>query len=68
MSFHPLTLPLLRCRCSLQQYEVARCRPQLTADFFKQLDTMIGAERFAPDGGDEDRLGGALLLRCYVPL
>jgi hypothetical protein len=29
------------------QFEVARCRPQLTADFFKQLDTMIGQVRAA---------------------
>jgi hypothetical protein len=27
---------------------VARCRPQLTAEFFKQLDTLVGQERFSP--------------------
>lgn len=28
------------------EFEVARCRPKLTPDFFKALDSMIGAERF----------------------
>lgn len=31
--------------CCVMQFEVARCRPQLTTDFFKQLDTMIGQVR-----------------------
>jgi hypothetical protein len=30
------------------QFEVARCRPQLTPEFFKQLDTLVGQERFSP--------------------
>ncbi|KAI8476343.1 MAG: hypothetical protein J3K34DRAFT_401973 [Monoraphidium minutum] len=34
------------------EYEVARCRPKLTPEFFKALDGMIGAERFdAPKTG-----------------
>jgi hypothetical protein len=28
--------------CAHWQFEVARCRPALTPEFFKQLDTMIG--------------------------
>jgi hypothetical protein len=27
------------------QFEVARCRPQLTPEFFKQLDTLVGQVR-----------------------
>lgn len=34
------------------EFEVARCRPKLTPEFFKALDSMIGAERFgAPASG-----------------
>lgn len=63
---HELVEYFLNTQADDMEYEVARCRPQLTADFFKQLDTMIGAERFAPDGGDEDRLGELELLRQYL--
>jgi hypothetical protein len=44
------------------QFEVARCRPQLTADFFKQLDTLVGQERFSPKP-DEERLAELETLR-----
>eukprot|EP00879_Flechtneria_rotunda_P015368 GHRR01016066.1.p1 GENE.GHRR01016066.1~~GHRR01016066.1.p1 ORF type:complete len:190 (+),score=61.71 GHRR01016066.1:669-1238(+) len=47
------------------QFEVARCRPQLTADFFKQLDTMVGQERFAAKP-DQDRLAELETLRQYL--
>jgi hypothetical protein len=47
------------------QWEVARCRPQLTPEFFKQLDTLVGAERFAAKP-DEDRLAELDLLRKYL--
>lgn len=54
----PLLLPYM-------QYEVARCRPQLTAEFFKQLDTLVGQERFAPKP-DEERLAELETLRQYL--
>eukprot|EP00879_Flechtneria_rotunda_P002469 GHRR01002666.1.p1 GENE.GHRR01002666.1~~GHRR01002666.1.p1 ORF type:complete len:263 (+),score=57.60 GHRR01002666.1:92-880(+) len=47
------------------EFEVARCRPQLTADFFKQLDTMVGQERFAAKP-DQDRLAELETLRQYL--
>jgi hypothetical protein len=41
------------------QFEVARCRPQLTPEFFKQLDTLVGQERFSPK---PDEVGGSNLF------
>eukprot|EP00882_Tetradesmus_deserticola_P012797 GHRQ01013562.1.p1 GENE.GHRQ01013562.1~~GHRQ01013562.1.p1 ORF type:complete len:257 (+),score=93.25 GHRQ01013562.1:702-1472(+) len=58
----PALLPALLCRV---QFEVARCRPQLTAEFFKQLDTLVGQERFSPKP-DEDRLAELDTLRQYL--
>ncbi|WIA44033.1 hypothetical protein OEZ86_010404 [Tetradesmus obliquus] len=47
------------------EFEVARCRPQLTPEFFKQLDTLVGQERFSPKP-DEERLAELDLLRKYL--
>lgn len=47
------------------QFEVARCRPLLTADFFKQLDTLVGQERFSAKP-DEERLAELETLRQVV--
>jgi hypothetical protein len=47
------------------EYEVARCRPQLNADFFRQLDKRIGTERFATPP-DEDVLAELTTLREYL--
>lgn len=47
------------------QFEAARCRPQLTAEFFKQLDTLIGNERFAAKP-DQERLAELETLRQYL--
>ena len=44
--------------CTLAQ--VARCRPKFTPAFFKQLDSLVGAERFSakPDQVRERSVGG----------
>lgn len=55
----------LYCLSSILQFEVARCRPQLTAEFFKQLDNLVGQERFAPKP-DEERLAELETLRQYL--
>eukprot|EP00877_Chromochloris_zofingiensis_P004637 jgi/Chrzof1/14174/Cz08g28060.t1 len=47
------------------EWEVARCRPKMTPDFFKQLDTLIGQERFAAKP-DEERLAELDTLRQYL--
>ncbi|KXZ41137.1 hypothetical protein GPECTOR_740g899 [Gonium pectorale] len=47
------------------EYEVARCRPKLTPAFFKQLDSIIGAERFAAKP-DQERLAELDTLRQYL--
>lgn len=47
------------------EFEVARCRPQLTKDFFSTLDKLVGIERFSP-APDEDRLAELETLRDYL--
>lgn len=50
---------------SEMEYEVARCRPLITQDFFTNLDTCIGQERFAATV-NEDRLAELETLRDYL--
>jgi hypothetical protein len=47
------------------EWEVARCKPRLTKDFFAVLDTLVGTERFSP-APDEERLAELELLRTYL--
>ncbi|GLC35461.1 hypothetical protein PLESTB_000204700 [Pleodorina starrii] len=47
------------------EFEIARCRPKLTPAFFKQLDSVIGAERFAAKP-DQERLAELDTLRQYL--
>ncbi|GLI61874.1 hypothetical protein VaNZ11_004384 [Volvox africanus] len=47
------------------EFEVARCRPKLTPAFFKQLDSVIGAERFSAKP-DQERLAELDTLRQYL--
>jgi hypothetical protein len=47
------------------EYEVARCRPQLNTEFFRQLDKRIGNERFATPP-DEEVLAELETLRDYL--
>lgn len=47
------------------EFEAARCRPKLTPDFFKVLDTLIGNERFAAKP-DQERLAELEVLRKYL--
>ena len=44
---------------------MARCRPRINAAFFKQLDNLIGQERFAAKP-DEERLAELETLRQYL--
>ena len=49
------------------EYEVSRCRPLLDDKFFATLDSVLGQERFAPDGErDEDRIGELESLRGFL--
>jgi hypothetical protein len=54
------------------EFEVARCRPLCTADFFRDLDSMLGEARFGNaanqiDGEpDEDRVAELDTLRQYL--
>ncbi len=56
---------LLNTEAEDMQFEMARCRPKLTKEFFKQLDTIIGRERFAPKP-DEERVAELDMLRQYL--
>lgn len=47
------------------EWEMARCRPRINAAFFKQLDNLIGQERFAAKP-DEERLAELETLRQYL--
>lgn len=47
------------------EYEVARCRPRLTVEFFRQLDGLVGRERFAIKP-DQDRIAELETLRQYL--
>jgi hypothetical protein len=47
------------------EYEVARTRPSLTPDFFKELDAEIGTARFATVP-NEDRVAELELLREFL--
>ncbi|KAL4441533.1 hypothetical protein ABPG77_002037 [Micractinium sp. CCAP 211/92] len=47
------------------EFEVARCRPQLTPEFFAYLDRRIGLERFS-NMPDEERLAELETLRDYL--
>ncbi|KAI3427954.1 hypothetical protein D9Q98_006344 [Chlorella vulgaris] len=47
------------------EFEIARCRPLITAEYFAFLDTRIGLERFATVP-DEDRLAELEGLREYL--
>jgi hypothetical protein len=47
------------------EFEVARCRPRLTPDFFATLDRLVGIERLSPQP-DEDRLAELETLRDYL--
>ncbi|PSC72568.1 hypothetical protein C2E20_4310 [Micractinium conductrix] len=47
------------------EFEVARCRPRLTPDFFAHLDKRVGLERFSPIP-DEDKLAELETLRDYL--
>ncbi len=46
-------------------FEVARCRPLLTPEFFKELNDLVGRERFAPKP-DQERLAELETLRDYL--
>jgi hypothetical protein len=54
------------------EFEVARCRPLCTADFFRDLDAMLGEARFGNAGNaidgepDEDRVAELETLRQYL--
>jgi hypothetical protein len=54
------------------EFEVARCRPLCTADFFRDLDAMLGEARFGNAGNaidgepDEDRVAELETLRTYL--
>jgi hypothetical protein len=45
--------------------QVSRCRPRFTPAFFKQLDSLIGAERFTAKP-DQERLAELETLRTYL--
>lgn len=47
------------------EWEVARCRPMLTKEFFADLDRRIGLERFSTMP-DEERLAELTTLREYL--
>lgn len=47
------------------EFELARCRPKLTPEFFRFLDTTIGQERFSPKP-DQERLAEMETLRQYL--
>ncbi|EFJ50247.1 hypothetical protein VOLCADRAFT_80381 [Volvox carteri f. nagariensis] len=56
---------MLNTEAEDMEFEVARCRPKLTPAFFKQLDSVIGAERFAAKP-DQERLAELETLRQYL--
>ncbi|KAF8061121.1 celF [Scenedesmus sp. PABB004] len=62
---HELIEYFLNTQADDMEFEVARCRPALTAEFFKTLDALLGAERFAAKP-DEDRLAELDTLRQYL--
>lgn len=56
---------LLDTEAPEMEFEVARCRPLVTPDFFAYLDRRIGLERFSTLP-DEDRLAELETLRDYL--
>ena len=55
----------LETEASDMNYEVARCRPQLTEEFFGILNKQIGIEQLS-SAPDEDRLAELEFLRDYL--
>ena len=47
------------------EYEIARCRPQLSKDFFLVVDKLIGVQRLSTQP-DEERLAELDTLREYL--
>ena len=47
------------------EFEIARCRPALTADFFKHVDAAVGELRFAKNP-DQGKLAELEVLRDYL--
>lgn len=62
---HDLVDYFLDTEAMEMDYEVARCRPRVTADFFALLDRKIGVERFSTQP-DEDRLAELEALRDFL--
>jgi hypothetical protein len=62
---HDLVEFFLTTEATDMEFEVARCRPALTKDFFAVVDRLVGVERFSP-APDEDRLGELEALRDYL--
>ncbi len=56
---------LLDTEATDMQYEVARCRPLLTDEFFEVLNKQIGMEQLSLEK-DEDKLAELELLREYL--
>lgn len=56
---------LLNSTAEDMEYEVARCRPQLSVEFFRTLDSIIGQERFGAKP-DEEKLAELETLRQYL--
>ena len=56
---------LLNTEAEDMEYEVARCRPRLSADFFRELNGALGRERFALKP-DQDRIAELETLRQYL--
>ncbi|KAG2438871.1 hypothetical protein HYH02_010669 [Chlamydomonas schloesseri] len=56
---------MLNTEADDMEFEVARCRPKFTPAFFKQLDSLVGAERFSPKP-DQERLAELETLRTYL--
>lgn len=56
---------LLNTEAEDMEYTVARCRPLLDAEFFRQLDTLLGRERFAAKP-DQERIAELDTLRQYL--
>jgi hypothetical protein len=62
---HDLVEYFLGTDATDMEFEVARCRPALTKDFFAVLDRLVGVERFS-SAPDEDRLAELEYLRQYL--
>ncbi|GAB4813192.1 hypothetical protein N2152v2_000238 [Parachlorella kessleri] len=62
---HDLVNHLLDTEAMEMDYEVARCRPRLTAEFFALLDRKIGIERFST-APDEEKLAELEALRDFL--